>query len=85
MKKWVVTFVDYGETCDGKARTPKICNSKEEAQAWVRNDMEAWADKYAGEDITVNFDGMSACFNDDSCQGCEWNVEEVDINIKIGC
>ena len=82
MKKWTVTFVDYGETCDGKARTPKNCNTKEEAQAWVRNDMEAWADKYATENIEVNFDRMCACFKDNPDQGCEWNIEEVDVEVK---
>ncbi len=81
MKMWTITFVDYDETCDGKARTPKICSTKEEAQAWVKNDIEAWAEKYADENIEVNFDRMCACFKDDPSQGCEWNIEEVEVPI----
>lgn len=85
MKKWAVTFVDYGETCDGKPRTPKICNSKEEAQAWVKNDMEAWVDKHAGMPIVVDFDKMSAKYDWktlDDADGCKWNIEETDVEVK---
>ena len=78
MKKFIVTAVDVGETCDGKARVLAVCNTREEAKAVVQNDIEAWADEREGEDIEVDFDKMSAYhnYNDDAC---EWNIEEVDI------
>jgi len=85
MKVWIATAVDYGETCDGKARTLDICKTKEEAQAVVRNDIEHWADERAGMPIVVDFDKMSAKYNWetlDDADGCEWNVEEKELNFN---
>ena len=80
MKVWIVTCVDYGETCDGKARALQICKSKEEATAYVNNDIENWADDHAGENITVDFGKLSARYVE--CDnGCEWNIEEVEIDV----
>lgn len=79
MKKWIVTAVDYGETCDGKARVLQVCATKEEAKNWVRNDIETYADDHAGENVKVDFDKMSASFGDRDA-GCEWNIEETEWN-----
>lgn len=35
IEKWIVTAVDYGDTCDSKARVLKVCDTKEEAEAYV--------------------------------------------------
>lgn len=79
MKKiWIATYVDHGETCDGKARVLKACATKEEAQNEVRADIEKWADDRAGENIEVDFDKMSASYQDCN-DGCEWNIEEIEI------
>lgn len=79
MKKiWIATYVDHGETCDGKARVLKACMTKEEAQNEVRADIEKWADDHAGENIEVDFDKMSASYRDYD-DGCEWNIEEIEI------
>ena len=80
MKKlWITTYVDHGETCDGKARVLKVCATKEEARGEVRADIEKWADDRAGENIEVDFDKMSASYRDRD-EGCEWNIEEVEIS-----
>lgn len=80
---WIVTFVDYGETCDGKARVLAVCKSREEAEACVKHDIEKWADDHAGENIEVDFDGMSVSYSmyNDDC-GCEWNIEEKTVNVN---
>lgn len=79
MKKiWIATYVDQGETCDGKARVLKACATKEEAQNEVRADIEQWADNHAGENIEVDFSKMSA-FRKDNSSRCDWNIEEVDL------
>lgn len=85
MKKlWIATYVDHGETCDGKARVLDVCTSKDAAAAVVRNDMEKWADDRARMPIIVDFDKMSAKYDwktlDDG-DGCEWNIEEWSGNI----
>ena len=82
MKKHIVTAVDTSDTSDGKARVLNVCNSREEAEAYVRADIEKWADDRAGMPIVVDFDKMSAKYNwetFDDASGCEWNIEEVEI------
>lgn len=81
MKKiWIAMYVESGETCDGKARVLKACATKEEARNKVRADIEKWADDRAGENVEVNFDKMSASYQDRD-EGCEWCIEEVEIPV----
>jgi len=83
MKKiWIATYVDRGETCDGKARVLAACATEEEARNEVRADIEKWADDRAGMPIVVDFDKMSAKYDWktlDDADGCEWNVEAVEV------
>lgn len=79
MKIHIVTAVDTGDTCDGKARVLSACTTPEQAQEFVKHDIEAWADDRAGEGIEVDFDRMRAHYDYDSSCGCEWNIEEIDI------
>jgi hypothetical protein len=79
MKKYIVTAVDYGETCDGKARVLEVCNTKDEAKAFVCADIEQWVDERAGENIVVDFDKMIVSVMDGTDNGCEWNIECRDI------
>ena len=81
VKLWIVTAVDHGETCDGKARVLETCKSKEEAEAFVRADIEKWADDRATEDIYVDFDAMAAGYNCNADEGCEWNIEERTLDV----
>ena len=79
MKRFIVTAVDYGETCDGKARVLAVCNTREEVKAFVQAVIEEWVDERAGECVEVDFDKMSAYYAYNNDNGCEWNIEEVDI------
>lgn len=81
MKIWIATYVDHGETCDGKARVLDVCKSKEEAEAAVRADIEKWADDRATKDIYVDFDAMAAGYNGHADEGCEWNIEERTLDV----
>lgn len=81
IKLWIVTAVDHDETCDGKARVLEVCKSKEEANAFVRSDIEKWADDRATEDIYVDFDAMAAGYNCNADEGCEWNIEERTLDV----
>ena len=83
MKKiWIATYVDHGDTCDGKAGVLGTYLTKEEAQAEVKADIEKWADDHAGEKVIVDFDKMSAHYStyDDDC-GCEWNITEDEVDL----
>lgn len=83
-KLFISTYVDHGETCDGKSRVLGVDQTREEAMARVRNDIENWADVRPGMPIVVDFDKMSAKYNwetpDITDDGCEWNIEEVEVN-----
>lgn len=82
VKLWIVTAVDHGETCDGKARVLETCKSKEEAEAFVRADIEKWADDRAGDNVEVDFDKMSGRYVDfDRDDYCEWNIEAVTVDV----
>ena len=83
MKKYIVTAVDHGDTCDGKARVLDICNSKDEAKGFVHADIVNWADERAGESIVVDFEKMSARYTDGTDNGCEWNIECRDIVVDF--
>lgn len=79
--KFVVTAVDYGVNCDGKARVLLIVDNLEEARAFVRNDMEDYIDTATDDDGNcpfdkINFDKMSI-MNEDG-NGCEWNIESIE-------
>lgn len=79
MKVWIATAVDTYTTTDGKARVLGVFKNKDEAKEFVRNDIEEWRDYHADEGVEVDFAKMSAHYDHDTSDGCEWNVEEVDI------
>ena len=83
MKRWIATYTDYGDTCDGKSRTLGVFKTKEEAQAAVHTDIERWANKRTGMPIVIDFDKMSAKYDWktlDDRDGCEWNIEECEVD-----
>ena len=86
MRKFLVTAVDSGSTCNGKADLIACCDSYDEAVEYMRSDMQDWADQRAGMPIVVDFDKMSARYDwktlDDS-DGCEWNIHEISIDSSM--
>ncbi len=80
--KYIITYVDHGETCDGKARILDICDTKDEAIQVIREDIQEWADQRAGQNIEVDFDKMSAKHKEYD-NGCEWQYHPVKFGFKI--
>ena len=79
--RWAVTYVDVGETCDGKARLLKVCDSHEEALAAERADMEKWAEDHKDVGGEIDFSKMSGRIGQDdgrSEDGCEWSILKID-------
>ena len=75
-KVWVATAVDYSDTADGKARVLGVYQTKEDAVEAARKDMANWVDRNIEEGIKIDSSKMSAYFEGDSSDGCEWNVED---------
>ena len=78
MKKYIATYVETSETCDGKARVMGVYDSKETAREEVREDMGHYLDTNEDEAFEVYWDKMSV-WSEDGGRGCEWNIEEVTI------
>ena len=78
MKRYIITAVDTSDTCDGKARVLKSCVTYAEAKDFVRHDMETYLTTNSNLDIITDWNRMSA-WTKDGTIGCEWNIEELDI------
>jgi len=70
-RRWIVTYVDRGDTCDGKARVMGVYGSRTRAISALEADMEAYAAKHP--DARLDRDDWSADLGDGA--GCDWNVE----------
>jgi hypothetical protein len=80
MKKiWIATFVEISKISDGKPRVLATASSREEILNEVRADIEKWADYRPGENIKLNFIKMNAYYSGTLNEGCEWNIEEIEI------
>lgn len=73
---WCVTYVEYGDSVDGKARVMGIFNSKEEAHLRMKEDAEGYM-KDLGLEVKVYED--SASVGDTNEVGCEYRIEKVKI------
>lgn len=73
---WCVTFVEYGDSVDGKARVMGLYNSKEEAHLRMREDAENYL-KDLDLEVKVYDDSASVGSKDDV--GCEYRIEKVKI------
>ena len=73
---WCVTFVEYGDSVDGKARVMGLYNSKEEAHLRMREDAESYL-KDLGLEVKVYEDSASVGSTDEV--GCEYRIEKVKI------
>ena len=72
-RRWAVTYVDHGETCDGKARVHGVYGSRDEAVAELVKDMEQYAGKRPGS--AIDYADWSVDCGDGA--GCDWNVEGI--------
>lgn len=80
LNRFIVTAVDYGDNCDGKARVLGAFDKLTNAEIYVHNDIEEWVDNYAGLDVVCDFEDKCASCGENRC---EWNIEEKEIEIEI--
>ena len=74
---WVVTAVDIGDSCDGKARVLKICRNKEEAVKYMHDDMTDYDNSH---NCVLNYSKNCAWTDFSETNGCIWNLEKININ-----
>lgn len=71
---WCVTYVEYGDSVDGKARVLNLFNTKEEAQAAMKEAAEGYL-KDCGLEVRVFSYSASVGSTDEV--GCEYGIEKV--------
>lgn len=72
---FIVTCIDYGETCDGHARLLKMFSDHADAVAFVESDMNDHREQYGEEQV---FDGRRheiwASEEEVGVKGCVWDI-----------
>lgn len=80
IKRYVVTAVDCGDSCDGHPSCLGVFNTEDDAKNYVKNDIEDRCDQLAGCDIRADFDRMEIL---DFCDQpiCQWSIDTVDVEL----
>lgn len=79
MKKFIVTAVDYGDTCDGKAEILGVFKTKKEAKKYVSEDMQSYYNNNKTSSTKMSKRLMSVKTGEYDA-GCEWNIHEVELD-----
>ena len=77
IKRWVVTYVEYGDSVDGKARVLGIYLTPVEAHKAMKNAAEQYKKDLCLDFLKVYRESASVGHTDEC--GCEYSMEEVDI------
>ena len=75
---FIVTYTDYGDTCNGHSRYMGVYATKDAAQAAIDADIIAIKAKY-GEDV-IHYEVSEeiwGCEEDIGKVGCVWDIHEV--------
>lgn len=80
--RWVVVFVEYGDSVDGKARVHGVYPSLKEAVDEMGKASESYKESLCLDDI--EFHGKSASVGSTDECGCEYSIEEIDVPIYEG-
>lgn len=80
--RWVVVFVEYGDSVDGKARVHGVYHSLEDAVHEMGKAAENYKVCLCLDDIEYHGKSVSVGSTDEC--GCEYSVEEIDVPIYEG-
>lgn len=76
--KYIVTAIDVGETCDGHARLLGSFDDREEAEAFVKEDMtDVLATMGVDDNTIIKWDAHEIWVDDECNRGCVWDILEV--------
>jgi hypothetical protein len=76
----IVTYTDYGDTCDGHARLLGSYETDEKAELEVFKDMDRYAKEHnnAGDSLDFRSYDHEVWLNGNvGAQGCVWDIHEV--------
>lgn len=82
IKRFAVTFVEYGDSVDGKARILGIYEDRKCAVCEMHMDAMRYYKEF-DLDVIKMFNDSASVGSTDEC-GCEWRVDEVEIPVYEG-
>lgn len=82
IKRWVVLFVEYGDSVDGKARVHGVYPSLKEAVDEMGKAAEGYKVSLGLDEIEHHGKSVSVGSTDEC--GCEYSIEEIDVPIYDG-
>lgn len=82
IKRFAVTFVEYGDSVDGKARILGIYEDRKFAAVEMYVDAMRYYKAFDLDRIEI-FNDSASVGSTDEC-GCEWRVDEVEIPVYEG-
>ena len=82
IKRFSVTFVEYGDSVDGKARILGIYEDRKFAVGEMHMDAMRYYKAFDLDRIEM-FNDSASVGSTDEC-GCEWRIDEVEIPVYEG-
>ena len=76
MKKYIVIYTDFGDTCDGFARVLGTYPTKEEAKKEIERDIFTY-DKNGEYERTIDYDDRVLLGDEED--NCQWQILEVEV------
>lgn len=79
-KHYTLIYTDFGDSCDGLARVLGTFKDMKSAQKEMKSDIKCYlkANKNMKDNITFEYD--NAVLIGDECDGCQWQILEVEVN-----
>ena len=80
MRKFILIYTDFGDTCDGLARVSGVFNSQDEAYAEMRADVELYLqENHNNPNAEVTEENDKYILVGDDQDGCQWQILEVEV------
>lgn len=73
--KYVVTYIEYGDSVDGRARALGLYDLKEDAERAIEDDMATYAETL--DDPFIDDWAVWSCEKEAWENGCAWNITEL--------
>ena len=79
--KYVVTYVEYGDSVDGRARCLGVFDTREKAIKELKLDMKTYANSDPEAEVFMDYDGWAVWADEKSKwqSGCAWNISEIEM------
>lgn len=82
IRRYILTVVDYGDTCDGKARVSGVFKTHQEAYEIMTADAKEKAEEiYEDKEYAISW--WDASVGDTATCGYEYKIEELEVEVDM--